>query len=263
MTSQGSDLSDGLSATASSLRAHVRYVSASDELTCPDSVINSAQDDEPVFVLRARDMVSTATIEWWLWCAQNRGVPQKKLEKAEKQGRAADLWIDKKLPAQTPTGSGKSVRTARAEREDPGSVLNTAHPDEPVFVIVASDVIATEVVEFWAFMAQRHGVSEHKINSAMDVARAMSRWTEKRVVGLGERPVDPTAPTPIVVNPFHPQSMRLVCMRCDHTEMVGTPPYDEEMLTAVRETCQGPCPSCGATPYTDENGRLVRVLTTT
>ena len=58
MTSWEIGSSDELSAAASSLRARTRYVSASDELTCPDSVINSAQDDEPVFVLRARDMVS-------------------------------------------------------------------------------------------------------------------------------------------------------------------------------------------------------------
>lgn len=264
-TSQDALSADALSATASSLRAVMSYVSASDELTDPNSVINQARPDEPVFVLRARDMVATATIEWWLWCARNRGVPAAKLERAERQRRAADLWIDKRLPTVTGTDGRSIVRTARMEREDRDSVLNSAHPDEPVFVIVASDAVATEVVEYWAFMAERHGAPARKIEGAMEVAKAMARWQEKRVVGTGaRRPADP-APHILtdVPRPRHKTVMHLVCLECGHDERLGEPPFDEELLASVRETCEGGCPSCGAQPTIDpESGRLRRVLTT-
>lgn len=254
---------DSLSATAASLRAVLSYVSARDELSDPNSVINNARPDEPVFVLRARDMVATATIEWWLWCARNRGVPAEKLERAERQRRAADLWIEKRLPTTSGEGGQPVVRTARSEREDAGSVLNSAHPDEPVFVIVASDSVAVEVVEFWAFMAERHGAPRRKVEAAMEVAKAMARWAEKRVVGTGaRRSVGERQPVE-VTRPRHRTHMRLVCTVCGHTEKVGEPPYDEEMLSMVRETCDGACPSCGAEPRDEPGtGRRVRVLTT-
>ncbi|AMW34156.1 hypothetical protein HEQ62_06490 [Haematospirillum jordaniae] len=259
---QDTTVADGLSATASSLRAALNYVSARDELTCPDSVINNARNDEPVFVLRARDMVSTTTIEWWIWCARNRGVPTEKLERAERQRRAADLWIEKRLPVQSDPDGRACVRAARSEREDQTSVLNSAHPDEPVFVIVASDAVAAEVVEFWAFMAERHGAPSRKIEGAMEVAKAMARWAEKRVVGFTPRRISSSASVQEIPRPRHRTSMQLVCMECGHRETVGTPPYDEEMLTTVREMCEGACPSCGAEPKQDSVGRTTRVLTT-
>lgn len=258
---------DPLSDTASSLRAILSYVSAADERLQPDSVINKADPDEPVFVLRARDMVATATIEWWLWCARNRGVPKEKLESGERQRRAADLWIEKRLPTHGQDHGKTHVRSARQEREDPDSVLNTAHADEPVFVIVASDSVSVEVVEYWAFMAERHGVPASKIQAAMEVAKAMARWTRKRVVGTGTRPARPAgqsqdknAPVP---RPLHRTHMRLVCLACGHTEKMGEPPYDEAVMATIRETCEGPCPSCGKAPTVDaETGISRRVLTT-
>lgn len=259
---------DSLAASASSLRALLSYVSARDELTDRHSVINGADPDEPVFVLRARDMVATATIEWWLWCARNRGVPDDKLARAERQRRAADLWIEKRLPSQSTDGGKVVVRSARQELSDADSVLNHAHPDEPVFVIVASDAVAVEVVEFWAFMAQRHGAPEVKITAAMEVAKAMARWTKKRVVGTGQRDATPPtrtgssieAPAP---RPVHRTHMRLRCLACGHTEKLGEPPYDPAIMATIGETCEGPCPACGALPQTDPNsGRIKRVLTT-
>lgn len=255
---------DPLSATAASLRAVLSYVSASDERTDPGSVVNRADPDEPVFVLRARDMVATAAIEWWMWCARNRGVPADKLERAERQRRAADLWIEKRLPSQAGEGGQPVVRSARQEREDPGSVLNHAHPDEPVFVIVASDAVSVEVVEYWAFMAERHGAPAAKVQAALEVAKAMARWTRKRVVGTGARPAKagPAEDRPAVARPRHRTHMRLVCLHCGHSEKLGAPPYDEEVLATIRETVEGPCPSCGAVTETDDAGRVRRALTT-
>lgn len=254
---------DSLAATAASLRALHAYGSARDELADPNSVINKAAPDEPVFVLRARDMVATATIEWWLWCARNRGVPAAKLESAEHQRRAADLWIEKRLPSHAVSGP-IGVRTARSERSDPESVLNSAHPDEPVFVIVASDAVAVEVVEYWAFMAERHGAPAAKVEAAMEVAKAMARWSRKRVVGTGGRPTPRAASEAgAPPRPKHRTHMRLVCLACGHAEKVGEPPYDEEVLASLRETCEGPCPSCGAAPSVNETtGLAKRVLTT-
>lgn len=257
---------DPLSDTASSLRAILSYVSAADERLSPTSVINKADPDEPVFVLRARDMVATATIEWWMWCARNRGVPAEKLESAERQRRAADLWIEKRLPSHEHDHGKVHVRSARQEREDPESVLNTAHADEPVFVIVASDAVSVEVVEYWAFMAERHGVRASKVKAAMEVAKAMARWTRKRVVGTGAR-VSRAAlergGAEAVPRPVHRTHMRLLCLACGHTEKLGAPPYDEEVLATIRETTEGACPACGAAPEPDpETGITRRVLTT-
>jgi hypothetical protein len=260
-----SGAADSLSVSASSLRAILSYNAARDELTDPRSVINRADPDEPVFVLRARDMVATATIEWWLWCARNRGVPEEKLNRAEVQRRAADLWIEKRLPTQGSEGGKAIVRSARQERDDPESVLNHAHPDEPVFVIVASDAVSVEVVEFWAFMAQRHGAPSSKINAAMEVAKAMARWTRKRVVGTGARSAraERNSPSVQVPRPVHRTHMRLLCLSCGHSERLGEPPYDEAVLATIRETTEGACPACGAEPTTDPvSGLTQRVLTT-
>lgn len=259
---------DPLSATAASLRAVMTYVSASDERTDPTSVINRADPDEPVFVLRARDMVATAAIEWWMWCARNRGVPEDKLERAERQRRAADLWIEKRLPHTSTDSSPPVVRSARMEREETGSVLNDCHPDEPVFVIVASDAVSVEVVEYWAFMADRHGAPAAKVKAALEVAKAMARWTRKRVVGTGARVIaKPGAHTDrqaeaMASRPRHRTHMRLVCLHCGHNEKLGAPPYDEEVMAAIRETVEGACPACGATTETDLDGRVRRALTT-
>lgn len=256
-----------LSSNIASLRAVLTYVSAQDELTDPGSVVNQAEDDEPVFVLRARDMVATATIEWWMWCARNRGVPGAKLQSAERQRQAADLWFEKRLPSHSGDSSQPTVRTARLERLDPRSVLNTAHPDEPVFVIVASDAVSVEVVEYWAFMAERHGASAEKVAAAMDVARAMARWTRKRVVGTGagrtSREATPPQGVTDVPRPRHRTHMRLTCVVCGHSEKVGEPPYDDALLASIRETCEGPCPACGAAPAVEASGvQRQRVLTT-
>ncbi|SOD95209.1 hypothetical protein [Caenispirillum bisanense] len=263
---------DPLDAAARELRARIRYVSARDELTAPDSTINKAAADEPVFVLRARDLVASMTVEYWEFCARNRGTPDDKLERADRQRRAMEAWLEKRLPQPTPAGEMPTVRTAHVERNHPHSVLRSAHPEEPVFAIVASDSVAQEVVEFWAFMAERNGAKPAKVDAALHVARAMAAWTSKRVVGLQERkprPVlsDGSAGGGGVVLSAHRPRHRMVtlirCLACDHSEKVGEPPYSEDLLASIAETCEGGCPSCGAQPTMDEaTGLARRVLTT-
>ncbi|GAA0592313.1 zinc ribbon domain-containing protein [Caenispirillum bisanense] len=263
---------DPLDGAARELRARIRYVSARDELTAPDSTINKAAADEPVFVLRARDLVASMTVEYWEFCARNRGTPDDKLERADRQRRAMEAWLEKRLPQPTPAGEMPTVRTAHVERTHPHSVLRSAHPEEPVFAIVASDAVAQEVVEFWAFMAERNGAKPAKVEAALQVARAMAAWTSKRVVGLQER-----KPRPVLSDasaggggtvlsshrPHHRKVTRIRCLACGHTEKVGEPPYSEELLASIAETCDGPCPSCGAQPVAaTADAPPRRVLTT-
>lgn len=264
---------DPLDSAARELRARIRYVSARDELTAPDSTINKAAADEPVFVLRARDLVAAMTVEYWEFCARNRGTPGDKLERADRQRRAMEAWLEKRLPQPTPEGEMPTVRTAHVERTHPHSVLRSAHPEEPVFAIVASDAVAQEVVEFWAFMAERNGAKPAKVEAALLVARAMAAWTSKRVVGLQERRPraalsDSSAGggSGVALSTHRPRhrSVTLIrCLACDHTEKVGEPPYSEELLASIAETCEGSCPACGAQPGVDaDTGVTRRVLTT-
>jgi len=42
-----------------------------DELTDPMSCINKAADDEPVFVLRANDVIAASIVDYWANCAES------------------------------------------------------------------------------------------------------------------------------------------------------------------------------------------------
>lgn len=59
---------------------------------------------------------------------------------------------------------------------DKTSCLNTAQMDEPLFVLKASDVLAPRIVDAWAQAARGVGVSEEKIQAALDTAEAMRTW---------------------------------------------------------------------------------------
>ena len=63
-----------------------------DELKDPQSCLNKAAPDEPVFVLRARDPVAAQTVRHWATMAH--GIHE--VEKVESAFRAADLmekWL--------------------------------------------------------------------------------------------------------------------------------------------------------------------------
>lgn len=253
---------DEVAAAAKTLRSLYHYVSAADELRNPDSTINQAEDDEPVFVLRARDVVATVTIGWWIWCARHRGVPDEKLARAENQLHAVEMWLDKRLPAHGSDVPPAPVHTAASERRDSGSVLHRAHPDEPVFVIVASDAVAVQVVEFWAFMAERNGAAASKVEGAMEVARAMARWSRKRLVGVQRRAAaegsgDGGGPSHARLKPVregalqHKTVSHVACSHCGYTEKIGEPPYTPELMATIADACRGPCPGCGAVEEVD------------
>ena len=65
-SSAGAVKDDQLAEFAKTLRLKFHYISASDELSDPTSVIHGADTKEPVFVLRGRDMLSGQVVGWWI-----------------------------------------------------------------------------------------------------------------------------------------------------------------------------------------------------
>jgi hypothetical protein len=172
---------DVLAEFARSLRLHFHYISASEELSDPMSVINGADSDEPVFVLRGRDLLSGQVVGWWIWLAQNRGVSPAKMERARQQASALSNWAEKALPQ---TGNRREhVPTADEQLALPSSTLKRAHPDEPVFVLRGADVLAAKTVEYWAYLAHLNGADEGTVTGALKIARAMRDWKRKMIPG--------------------------------------------------------------------------------
>ncbi|MDB5396579.1 MAG: hypothetical protein JWM91_4085 [Rhodospirillales bacterium] len=172
---------DQLAEFARALRTRFRYISASDELSDPTSVIHGADTKEPVFVLRGRDMLSGQVVGWWIWLAQNRGVGDDKIERALIQQSALTNWAEKALPQ---TGRRpEHVQTADEQFALPSSTLKRAHPDEPVFVLRGADVLAAKTVEYWAYLAHLNGSDAVTISGALKIARTMRDWTRKMIPG--------------------------------------------------------------------------------
>lgn len=64
---------------------------------------------------------------------------------------------------------------------DPGSCLNKAADDEPIFVLRGQDVTAPPFVRAWAEVARANGVSDEKVQEAIDCAQAMEMWRPRRM----------------------------------------------------------------------------------
>lgn len=60
--------------------------------------LETAKDDEPIFVLKASDMLAPMTIEWWAHKLQRAGGPQDKVNEALEVARAMRLWPSRKIP---------------------------------------------------------------------------------------------------------------------------------------------------------------------
>jgi hypothetical protein len=177
----GQPKDDKLAEFARTLRLRFRYVSASDELSDPTSVVRGADTHEPVFVLRGRDILSAQVVGWWIWLAQNRGVGPDKIDRARVQQAALSNWAEKALPQ---TGHRpEHVQTADEQFALPSSTLKRAHPDEPVFVLRGADVLAAKTVEYWAYLAHLNGSDEVTIAGALKIARTMRDWKRKLIPG--------------------------------------------------------------------------------
>ena len=71
-----------------------------DELADPNSCLNKAADDEPIFVLRAQDFLAPAAVTRWLHLAYVNGAMLGTARRAEAQAvvAAMESWPTRKLP---------------------------------------------------------------------------------------------------------------------------------------------------------------------
>lgn len=225
----------------------MEYVSALEERTNPNSVIHGADANEPVFVLRGQDPIAKQAIQWWIWCATNRGVSESKLASAQRQLRVFDSWHPQHVPKEMT--EGPVVGTAFMERTSQESTLNRMSDNEPVFVLVASDCVATEAVEFWAYQAHQNAYPKSVVASALYVVSAMARWDNKRLAGQrryylsGEINKIELPALGVIENKSH---AFLVCSSCDHEKYLASPPYCEKIISSLSENLQKACEKCGA-----------------
>lgn len=64
-----------------------------DELAHPTSCLNKAADDEPVFVLRAKDVLAPTVVACWAALAMREGVhEQARIEEAMDLSKAMREW---------------------------------------------------------------------------------------------------------------------------------------------------------------------------
>jgi hypothetical protein len=63
-----------------------------EELSNPGSCFSHSQDDEPLFVLCARDQIASAIVRDWAERAAYRGVNAAKINEALQLAEAMDVW---------------------------------------------------------------------------------------------------------------------------------------------------------------------------
>jgi hypothetical protein len=69
-----------------------------DELANPNSCINKAAEDEPVFVLRAQDAFASDLVRLWASRAALNNAPPEKVAEAVKLAEAMEAWPGRKYP---------------------------------------------------------------------------------------------------------------------------------------------------------------------
>ncbi len=83
-----------------------------DEMTNPNSCLNKAAPDEPVFVLRANDPLAAGVVQAWRLRAIKRGLHEPaKIEEAFKLIEEMNVW--RKARKAKPTQSAKPAKSAR------------------------------------------------------------------------------------------------------------------------------------------------------
>lgn len=65
------------------------------------------------------------------------------------------------------------------KHDDP--CLQKAGDDEPIFVLRAQDMIAPDIVRYWAGRARANGLSEDKYRAAIKTAEAMEAWPTRKL----------------------------------------------------------------------------------
>ena len=67
------------------------------------------------------------------------------------------------------------------EESSPDSCWNNAEPDEPVFVLKASDILFEQAVMYWAFLAQANGAPAAKVDEAVACAKQGGAYLRKKI----------------------------------------------------------------------------------
>lgn len=69
-----------------------------EELAKPDSCLNKAGDDEPLFILRGQDIIAPGKVREWAGTARASGVAKNKVDEAMAIADAMDAWHTRKMP---------------------------------------------------------------------------------------------------------------------------------------------------------------------
>lgn len=64
----------------------------------PDSNTHLIPDEEPVFLLRAKDELAVETLEHWISLAKSRGVDQRTIDSAERHLAKFKTWYKREKP---------------------------------------------------------------------------------------------------------------------------------------------------------------------
>ncbi len=63
-----------------------------DEIATPTSCLNKAADDEPVFVLRAKDPLAARVVRHWCTLAEQQGLHEDKVPEADALAFQMESW---------------------------------------------------------------------------------------------------------------------------------------------------------------------------
>lgn len=72
--------------------------STREELENPNSCLNKAADDEPIFVLRAQDLIAPGRVREWAGTAKASGVRKEKVDEALAVADAMEAWPKRRMP---------------------------------------------------------------------------------------------------------------------------------------------------------------------
>lgn len=107
-----------------------------------------------------------------------------------------------------------------------------AEPDEPVFVLLGRDPMASALVEFWATTRELRGEDPEKVAEARACADAMAAWAREKgkrplqdkhlLAALVER-VGVLASAPCEVLTAHPDGSQVMCGEPAHDRTQGFP----------------------------------------
>lgn len=68
----------------------------------------------------------------------------------------------------------------RDELENPNSCLSKARHDEPIFILLARDLLSAELVREWATRAELNGARAEKVAEARALAAQMEAYPDRK-----------------------------------------------------------------------------------